>query len=643
MRAIGAPQSDSEARGGRGDVAGAGAPDVEQRPASAVDLGELYRRVEALTGHRPRLEARQVVQLRAAVRRCAAHVVARPAGTPAEPIEVLLAQIEHFAPRDERALAWALARLDGYSRQLEACARVSASDGARSAATGAGESLTSQNCAALFNQHLTSDVSDPLALACTTGAREPVDEMHDASAGATLGEGTGTAEQRTEGEGGPAEPFGTEALLERVAARERRLEAVSGRLRAQEAKTVTRARCWRSDSSLPLGLLAEAAQARAGGAFKASRPWLSERQVERLRRAERRYARYAGERPERSPAAPAAVLIDLVEHAPRAVCQPLPWAIAQLDLLSKRMRRERRRGDPAQLARRRAERRRERAARHAGAFYRRPPSSRIEIALEHLSDGLLGRRAAGETAAGWAGLERELQAASALPTQAELEAAKRREAMRSNPSTLENRGWRWQQVNSRPLRFEDLAQLSDRLCEVGAGVTAEQLRCELRDRLLLTGADQAVLEQLKRTEAALPYTPERYHPRAAQLTARELDRGHERACRCHRSPRAQMPTGERPRPPSHSARVYRSAESPMKQIPNICRRRIGGSSSNGWERDMGARHGSWPRWRFLAVLAYAALGKARQASATALEALDLAREYGAHDRLGVALRASRGS
>ena len=102
MRGIDPPRVERDGRdGGKGP--GAREPNAVELPAAKVYLARLYRGVEALTGHRPRLEAHQVAQLRTAVRRFAAHAAVRPAGTPGEPLEVLLAQIEHFARHDQGA------------------------------------------------------------------------------------------------------------------------------------------------------------------------------------------------------------------------------------------------------------------------------------------------------------------------------------------------------------------------------------------------------------------------------------------------------------------------------------------------------------------------------------------------------------
>ena len=528
MRGIDPPRLRDGRDGGK--APSAGEADSGGRAAAKVDLGGLYRRVEALTGHRPRLEGHQVAQLRTAVGRFAASAGARPAGTPCEPLEVLLVQVEHFAPREESALAWALARFDGYTRQLAARARASAPGAVQSAQAGIPGSSGSPNCAALFNQQLNPNVSETSALACTTGAREPADDMHDAEKGSLATEGSGRAKQRTEGEEGPAGQVDIDALLERVAAREARLEALWPQLRAQEGKTVTRARNWTAAIPVPVSLLTEAAQAYAGGTFAAPRPWLTDRQVERLRRAERRYVRYVDNRPSGSPPAPATVLIDLVEQAAAEICAPLPCAIAQRDLLSKLMRREERRINSHRGARPRAQRRLERDVANAGAFYRRPPPQ-IEAAVDHLADGFRGQPTRGKKTAGWIALESQLQAVGELPTDTELEAAKRRDGTGSRQTAVENRGWRWRELNSPEPRVEELTQLANRLHAIGVGVNPEQLRRKIRDRLLLTDRGQASLEQLKRAESELTYTPESYHPECAQLTARDVERADQWAWR----------------------------------------------------------------------------------------------------------------
>lgn len=61
-----------------------------------------------------------------------------------------------------------------------------------------------------------------------------------------------------------------------------------------------------------------------------------------------------------------------------------------------------------------------------------------------------------------------------------------------------------------------------------------------------------------------------------------------------------------------------------------------------WARRWGARADPWARWRPLAALAYAALGDTERAAATAHEAVERAREFGAADYLGMALRTAAG-
>jgi len=349
--------------------------------------------------------------------------------------------------------------------------------------------------------------------------------------------------QRTEGEGSGTEPLYLKGLLERVAAREALLETLSPQLRAQEDLTVARVRQCPSGRPVPVGLLTEAAQALAGGSQVAPRPWLTDLQVERLRRAENRYTRHCTQRPDGAPAAPAAILVDLVEHAPGGIGYPLAWGIAQLDLLSKRMRREHRRTNTRRLGRRRAERRSERDLAHAEAFYRRPSAPQIEAAVDHLANGLAGRRRVGEKTAGWRALEDELQASGELPTAVELEDAKRREANGARPSAVENRGSRWRQFNWPEPDVGAFAELADRLRGIGVGVSGEELRCKVRDRVLLAGGDRGALERLKRPDPGLRYTPESYDPAAVQLTGRDLERSHVWAWRRHGSRRSRIAPG----------------------------------------------------------------------------------------------------
>jgi len=269
---------------------------------------------------------------------------------------------------------------------------------------------------------------------------------------------------------------------------------------------------------VPVGLLGGAVEALEG-----RRAWLSEPQIDRLRRAERRYHRYTDRRPEGAPAAAAAALLTLVTGRLAAVAAGLPWAIAQLDLLSKRMRRDARRASAGRLvpaARRRAERRQQRDVVAAGAWYRRRGSGRAELlddCLEHLVAGLLGRRGHGEASAGWRGFEDRLRAVGHLPTPEQLADAKRRESAGRHPTAYELAGFRWRGFDFPHLDADRLPQLGDALAAVGVPTTTEQLRCGLRDRLLLAGAPSTEIESPRPERRA----PVAFDPTQPQLTERD--------------------------------------------------------------------------------------------------------------------------
>jgi hypothetical protein len=217
---------------------------------------------------------------------------------------------------------------------------------------------------------------------------------------------------------------------------------------------------------VPVGLLCATVEALEG-----QRPWLCERQVERLRRAERRYHRYGAQRPRGAPANAAAVLVALASARPAKVAAPLPWAIAQLDLLSKRMRRADRRvraGERLAHAGRRAERRRRRREREASSWFRRRGAER-----RRQVDGRVGVLAD-------AVLDRSLHTT---------------------------------------LRYA-LLELQDELVGRGIAVTGGQLREELRDELHRRGAGMRELCELDGAFHAAP-PPAVFNPTGPQVTERD--------------------------------------------------------------------------------------------------------------------------
>lgn len=64
----------------------------------------------------------------------------------------------------------------------------------------------------------------------------------------------------------------------------------------------------------------------------------------------------------------------------------------------------------------------------------------------------------------------------------------------------ENRFDPWSELGWTGFDARRVSQLSRSLHAIGVAATAERLRLKLRDRLLLTGAGLAVLEQFKRPE-----------------------------------------------------------------------------------------------------------------------------------------------
>lgn len=282
----------------------------------------------------------------------------------------------------------------------------------------------------------TANAHYPSASASTTGVSAPGDSVEHTDTAIVEQAPAEADNDELVRERGTTAPDLFEVLARRVAARERLLEALSGPARACDLDTLERARAWPADSAVPVGLVTAAAAVLHGG----RRPWLSDDQVARLRRGAARYARYRGQRPAGAPPAPAAALIALVEHRPAAIGHPLAWAIVQLDLLTKRMRRHAKRGaGPERLAaaRQRAGRRQDRR-RHAttAAFWRRP-NARRQVAVDDAVDRLAARVTCHELRC--------------------------------------------------PLAWT-LAHTARRLHHTGVAISAEQLRCELRDQLLLVDA-----------------------------------------------------------------------------------------------------------------------------------------------------------
>jgi len=252
-----------------------------------------------------------------------------------------------------------------------------------------------------------------------------------------------------------------------------------------------------------MGLLGEACEAITG-----HRPWLQPGQLDRLRRAERRYAHYVAHRPQQAPPTPAGALVALVEHAPDAVRARLPWAIAQLDLLTKRMRRAAK--NPAgpdavdarerlTAARRRASRRRGRQARQATAWYRRGGDKR-RGELAHAIERLAAQVSAGHVVGG-------------IPPAFEVAVARAS-------------GRRVDDTRRRSLNWH-IANLAHQLTDHGNAITAEQVRRELRDELLLTGALARCLVDVDGPATGLG-TPDHFDPsrhRRLRQRARDSERG----------------------------------------------------------------------------------------------------------------------
>jgi len=481
--------------GGDGTGGLCGAQEPYERPA---ELEALYDRIAALGHPRPSFAAALEQRIVAATERFSAHVQHRPAGVAEDPWAVLTAQIEQFTTDlDGDPLVRALPLFDAHSRRMQAASKNSPRD--------AGGDLQSRNCAAPFQDQpngLKPNRDDPQASASRTGAHPP-EESDGRTATQTANESSAELNNGRlgKGEGPTPDPF--EGVAERVAARERLLEGLSGPRRAREAETVARARSWGSERPVPVGLLTAAVEAVAG-----RRPWLDEPQIQRLRRAEARYARYAAHRPPGAPAEPAGVLVALVEQRPAAVRAPLQWAIAQLDLLTKRMRRAAKNPTIAGAtdtserlgARgRRAGRRRDRQARQATAWYRRGGDKRrgeLAQAIEELAAQVSAGHIVGEIPPGF-------------------EVAVARVSARRVDDTR-RRSLTWH-----------IAQLADQLTDQGNPISAEQVRRELRDELLLTGAPARCLTDVDGPATALG-PPGRFDPARAQLHPADPDRLHTR-------------------------------------------------------------------------------------------------------------------
>ncbi len=487
-----AQAGNGDAGGGEGTDAPCGAQEPYERPPA---LGALYDRIVALGRDRPALSPGLEGRIVAATERFAAHASQRPAGVGNDPWAALAAQVEQFTTeRDGEPLARALPLFDALTRRMQARSR--------NDHQGIRDVPDSRNCAAPFQDQpngLKPNHDDPQALASRTGAHPPGEsDGRTAVRNAIEGPAEIGNDRLGGGRGGAArDPFA--GVAERVAVRERRLVALVGPRRAREAETVARARSWGSERPVPIGLLTAAAEA-----LVRQRPWLDDAQLERLRRAERRYTRYAAHRPTGAPAGPAGVLVALLEHPPPAVRAPLQWAIAQLDLLTKRMRRAAKRpttadrtGAAEHLAapRRRAGRRRARQARQATTWYRRGGDKR-RGELAHAIERLAAQVSAGHIVGG------------ILPG--------------FEVAIARVRGRRVDDTRRRSLTWH-IANLAHQLTDHGNAITAEQVRRELRDELLLTGARARCLVDVDGPATGLG-TPDHFDPSRAQLHSADPDR-----------------------------------------------------------------------------------------------------------------------
>ncbi len=447
--------------GGEGDSAESAGAAAD--PENAPGLVALYDRLEQLGVGRPELSPALERRIVAAAARFRAHAEHRPAGVPEDPWAVLGAQIEQFTiDQDGHPLVRALPLLDALARRMQTAAKNSSPS-----ATGVPDS---RNCAALYEPataRTTTPTRLPSALASKTGAHpsEKDDANNTTSGDLNPAEKGGWVGAEVEA----PDPF--EGIAERVAAHERRWEALTAPARARDGDTVQRARSWSADAPAPVGLLCAAVAVVCEG----RRPWLGEEQVQRLRRAERRYALYAAQRPPAAPTNPAAVLLALAEQRPPGVRQPLAWAIAQLDLLSKRMRRQAK--HPAvpghlEAARKRAGRRGERRVRDreqaASTSWRRPNDRRdseVDEAVQRVAQRVIGHR------------------------------------LRRPPA--------W-----------TIARLSERLWERGVLETPERLRCRLRDELLTLEAPPDLLADIAGPAPSLVT----FDASRAQLSAQDRER-----------------------------------------------------------------------------------------------------------------------
>jgi hypothetical protein len=315
-----------------------------QAPGAVLDLRTLQDAARAAGASRM-LAPAEADRLRGSLRRFDRHVDHRPRGVAGDPMAVLLGQLEVL--RGPSALVRALAGFHELSRQMERAARTHPGD------------PSSLNSAALSNQQRQQQqqqtVPQQQSVAFPRGAQASW-EIPDARTPPSVVAPPAKSHDSEETEDRPP-ALDVGGLLERVAAGERRLEALSAPRRAQLVQSLHRARCWPAGDLVPMGLLGEACEA-----LTRHRPWLRADQLDRLRRGERRYALYAAHRPDGAPAAAAAALIALLEQPPPGVRAPLPWAIARLDGLTKQMRRTARRATETQRlagARKRARRRRD--------------------------------------------------------------------------------------------------------------------------------------------------------------------------------------------------------------------------------------------------------------------------------------------
>ena len=439
-----------------------------QCPATGTVDFRALQDAAAAAGASRMLAPAEADRLRASLRRFNRNVEHRPRGVAAEPMAVLLAQLQVL--RGPSALVRALAAFHELTRHME-----------RAAKHAPGGS-SSQNCAAPLEQQRQQQQNrtntQEQSVACPRGAHA-TRGIHDATTPPTEIAPPAESQSSDGGQDQPP-PIDMEALLQRVAEREAHLKNLSEPRRWRLEESVARALCWPGSAPVPMGLLGEACKAITG-----RRPWLQPSQLDRLRRAERRYAHYATHRPQQAPPTPAGALLALVEHAPDAVRARLPWAIAQLDLLSKRMRRTARHTTETERlpnARKRAYRRLNAPQRRSSTgFFRaakRPNAKLLEATVAQLAHEL------------WADPHPAPPGQAVAPT----------------------------------LPGGDLTGhlriLVDHLLEHGIGTTPEQLRTQLRDKLLLTGAPVHAIGHVEGTSHSAP-TPAVFDPSTSQLASHE--------------------------------------------------------------------------------------------------------------------------